>query len=127
MGQARHARRILVIEKDRSVRELFLDLLAGEGHEVRAAADPAHGLALADEFRPHLIFLDLWLPAVDGRPFLDRYRAEHRGDAAVIAMATAVFDRHIVPGADGVLTKPFTLEEVLRAIQTMRGEDHGTA
>lgn len=117
MGHTRLARRILVIEDDRSVRELFVDFLGGEGHEVRAAPDGLEGLAIADAFRPHLIFLDLRL---DGHAFLRRYRAEERNDAAIVAMVTSVMAPPILPGADGVLSKPFTLDELLLALATKR-------
>lgn len=112
------SRRVLVVEDDRSVRELLLELLLEEGHVVRAAADGHQALAVARELRPDVILLDMRLARAYARDFLDAYRAEFRGDGAAVIVMSGLTDLHAIPGADAVLSKPFTIDEVLSALET---------
>src|SRR4051812_19209720 len=49
--------------------------LADEGFTVAVAENGAAALRIVDTFRPHLIFLDMFMPGMDGKSFLQAYRA----------------------------------------------------
>jgi two-component system, response regulator YesN len=66
------ARRILIIEDEKPLREAFTYLLRSEGFEVDAAENGKTGLAKLDSFRPHLILLDMLMPVMDGNTFLQK-------------------------------------------------------
>lgn len=113
-------RRVLVIEDHSGTRDLLAELLVEEGHEVRSAADGLEGIAVALEFRPDVIVLDLRLPRMDGRDFLVAYRAA-AGSAAVVVVTGAI--DAAVPLADAVLEKPFRIDDLSRAIAMTTAQD----
>src|SRR5215203_1523268 len=108
--------RVLVVEDDRSIARLLELEFEHNGLTVRCAYDGPTGLALAQEFVPSVIVLDIMLPLMDGVCVLKRLR--QRGDRAAVVMLTA---RDAVPdkvhslklGADDYMTKPFSTEELL--------------
>jgi two-component system CheB/CheR fusion protein len=63
---ARQARKVLVIDDNTDAAESQLAILGFAGHEARMAHDGPSGIALAREFRPDLILLDIGLPGMSG-------------------------------------------------------------
>src|SRR3954449_8778515 len=84
---------ILVVEHETGIRRLFEDLLTEEGYWVMAVPDVAGGLALAEQFRPALILLDLGMPGRDGVSFAEEYH--QRGGTAPIVLATATMGKEL--------------------------------
>jgi two-component system response regulator YesN len=66
------AKRILIIEDERPLREAFTFLLQSEGFLVDAAENGKVGLAKLASFKPHLILLDMLMPVMDGAAFLKK-------------------------------------------------------
>jgi len=60
------AKRILIVEDDRFLRELIVKKLANEGYDALEAVDGEQGLQKTKEEKPDLILLDLILPGIDG-------------------------------------------------------------
>lgn len=58
--------RILVVDDESSISELISTSLRFVGFDVRTAANGTQALAMAEEFRPHAMVLDVMLPDVDG-------------------------------------------------------------
>ncbi|HET7293938.1 MAG TPA: response regulator [Vicinamibacteria bacterium] len=111
-------RRVLVVDDDETTGELLEATLLDAGYDVAVAAGGAAGLELAERFKPHLVLLDLRMPGLDGRAFLEAYR-RGRGRKAAVAVVTAVRDGAAVAarlGAQGVLEKPFDLSELLNLV-----------
>jgi CheY-like chemotaxis protein len=117
--------RVLLIEDDDLVRDAAETALTLAGYEVVVAQDGAAGLAAlappgpCAERPPDVILLDLVMPVLDGAAFLDRYRRAP-GPWAPVVIFTAVRDaarqaRSIE--ADGVLAKPFRVEELLATVR----------
>jgi signal transduction histidine kinase len=65
-GVARLPRRVLVVEDNPDVAETTAAMLTLAGHTVRSAPDGAQAMALAQEFAPEIVLLDIGLPRVDG-------------------------------------------------------------
>ena len=116
--------RVLLIEDDDLVRDAADTALSLAGYTVVAAGDGAAGLAaLAPPGPfggrpPDLILLDLLMPGLDGASFLDAYRRTPGAHAPVVVF-TAVRDaaeQAMAIAADGVLAKPFRLEELLATV-----------
>lgn len=61
-----HHLRVLVVDDNPDLVDMLAAVVALEGHEVRTAQDGREALAIAGEYRPHLVLLDLGLPDTDG-------------------------------------------------------------
>jgi len=78
---------VLIVDDEPNIRRMVGALLAGEGYEVREAANGAQGIARADEAEPDAVMLDLMMPGeLDGMATLARLRIDHP-DSAVIMMS----------------------------------------
>jgi two-component system nitrogen regulation response regulator NtrX len=111
---------VLIVDDEPNIRRMVGALLAGEGYEVREAANGAQGIARADESEPDAVMLDLMMPGeLDGMATLARLRIDHP-DSAVIMMsgraslADAVNATKL--GAVNFLEKPLSPEGVLFAV-----------
>ena len=105
--------RVLVVEDDPALREIYAGALRGFGHEVRTASDGSAALdALANGWQPCVVFLDLRMPGMDGWEFSRRLRADERFGAVRVVVVAAHFriDQEAAEiGADAWLQKPFDL------------------
>ena len=109
--------RVLVVDDDPTVAEVVVDYLRHAGMEPRHAADGPAALALAREWPPDLVVLDLMLPGIDGLEVCRRLRAASIEPNALtplpVIMLTALgaeTDRvlGLETGADDYVTKPFS-------------------
>jgi signal transduction histidine kinase/CheY-like chemotaxis protein len=118
------ARRVLVIEDNEDMRTMLWVGLAGRGHEVRVAGDGASGLALAAEFRPQIVLIDLGLPDIDGYEVGRRLRTQFGAAVQLVAVTGygQAEDRRRTKdaGFDVHLTKPVAPELLEQAIATTR-------
>jgi CheY-like chemotaxis protein len=104
--------RILVADDGQAMRHLIRRLLEPLGFEVREAHDGSEAATVWQEWRPHLILMDLRMPVVDGWEATRSIKAELDGDATVIVAVTASsFEDQraeaIAAGCDDYLRKPF--------------------
>jgi two-component system sensor histidine kinase/response regulator len=121
-------KRILVIEDERDVRNNILELLSAEGYEATGASEGEEGFRLAWEKLPDLIICDIRMPGMDGYGVLARLRKEPRTITIPFLYLTALHERQDMRkgmqlGADDFITKPFSREELLDAVQA-RLEKH---
>jgi two-component system OmpR family response regulator len=68
--------RILAVDDDPRILEILKNALEGGGYDVRILADPRGALALAAEFKPDAIILDIAMPHMDGFQVAARVRAD---------------------------------------------------
>lgn len=115
--------RVLVVEDDPALREIYAGALRGFGHDVRTASDGSAALdTLGNGWEPCVVFLDLRMPGMDGWEFSRRLREDERHRAVRVVVVAAHFriDQEAAEiGADGWLQKPFDLvrlDEETRAL-----------
>jgi urea transport system substrate-binding protein len=118
MKEAMGAGTVLVVDDDPDIRETVTDCLEDEGYRVTAAADGAQGLAAAAREPPDVILLDMKMPVLDGWEFARRYHALPEHPARIVCMTAAadVRQRCRDIGADGCLSKPFSLAALYAAV-----------
>ena len=70
------AKKILIIEDDKFLRELITQRLVKEGYEISEADDGEKGIKSVKEIKPDLVLLDLILPGIDGFTILARLKED---------------------------------------------------
>ncbi|MER7499552.1 response regulator transcription factor [Nonomuraea pusilla] len=113
--------RLLVVDDEPNIRELFSASLRMAGFEVLTAADGRQALKVAEESSPDLVMLDMMLPDIDGMAVAARLRS--RGRRVPVLFVTAKDtpqDRLAGLGlGEDYVTKPFSLEEVIARIRAV--------
>jgi DNA-binding response OmpR family regulator len=113
--------KILIIEDTVQLRESVADALELEGYEVIQAGNGEIGIRLAMEHMPDLILCDIVMPEMDGYDVLQSLKAKDGQVPFPFIYITALAERHnfrvgMELGADDYLIKPFTIYELLKAI-----------
>jgi two-component system sensor histidine kinase ChiS len=118
--------RLLVVDDKDANRALLVRLLVPLGFDVRTANDGQEALQVWESWTPHLIWMDMRMPVMDGYEATRRIKATAKGQATVIIAVTASAleeDREIIlsEGCDGYIRKPFREEEIAAAIEKHLG------
>ena len=116
-------RRVLVVDDNRDSVETLSMLLKIKGHDARMASNGEQALTEADDYRPHVVVLDLSLPGMDGYEVARQLRDRPYGTKMVIVALTGwsgkdVRTKAAKAGFDFHLLKPVDwpdLEKVLES------------
>jgi CheY-like chemotaxis protein len=114
-------KKILIIEDNDEIRENTAELLELHHYDVFTAEEGGEGFEVAKQQKPDLIICDIMMPDTDGRKFLRLARDDKAvRDIPVIffsaGTAAPEVQRSLAKAANGFLKKPFTEEELLKAI-----------
>ncbi len=109
--------RILVVEDKSENRQLLVKLLTSFGFEVREAENGQVGVNIWQTWNPHLIWMDMRMPVMDGYKATKQIKSQLNGRSTVIiALTASAFDEErtlvLSAGCDDFVCKPF-LEEVI--------------
>jgi two-component system nitrogen regulation response regulator NtrX len=109
---------ILIIDDEEDIRFSLRGILEDDGHEVSEAESGEQGLELLATTSPDVVFLDIWLPGMDGLSVLDAIGRDHEGLPVIMisghgTIETAV--RALKKGAFDFIEKPLSLEKVVVA------------
>jgi CheY-like chemotaxis protein len=110
--------RVLVIEDEESLREVIEVLVTIEGCEVKSAADGIQALDILHGWQPDLILLDLYMPGMSGREFVESYRAGSGPHAPIIVLSgTSESPQDLEAlGCAGWIAKPFNVDDLLGVV-----------
>jgi twitching motility two-component system response regulator PilG len=114
--------KVLVIDDSNTIRRSAEIFLKQGGHEVMLAEDGFDALAKVNDFLPHLIFCDILMPRLDGYQTCAIIKRNEKFASTPIIMLSSkdgVFDkaRGRMVGSEEYLTKPFTKDQLLEAVQ----------
>ncbi|BAT54215.1 two-component response regulator [Nostoc sp. NIES-3756] len=114
---------ILVIEDEADTRNLFLVVLEANGYDAIVAENGVIGIQQAQKHLPDLIVCDIMMPDMDGYSVLDTLRQDPLTAIIPFIFLTGSQDKAsqrkgMELGADDYLTKPSTIEDILKAIAT---------
>ncbi|MBE9116293.1 amino acid permease [Lusitaniella coriacea LEGE 07157] len=118
--------RILIVD-DKSVnRQLLLKLLAPLGFELQEAQNGQEAVEIWQQWEPHLIWMDMRMPIMDGYRATQKIKATPQGQATVIiALTASVFEEEkavvLSAGCDDFLRKPVREEQIFRAMEEHLG------
>ena len=124
--------KILLVEDDKSLREIYGVRLLAEGYDIVSAGDGEEALAMAIKERPNLIISDVMMPKISGFDMLDILRSttETRGIKVIMMTALSSEDqrkRGESLGADRYLVKSQVgIEDVVKTVHDVLGDGHLT-
>jgi CheY-like chemotaxis protein len=116
-----HQRLILIVDDDADLREQLVELFHLEGYEVMAVEDGLDALQLLEAgAAPDLVLLDMHMEGIDG----DDFAAELRALNVHLRILVITADSHPQDcaarvGANGFLSKPFELSDLLDAVERL--------
>jgi two-component system nitrogen regulation response regulator NtrX len=107
---------ILIVDDDLDVRQSIMDVFSDEGYEVFGAAGGREALTMVNQENIDLIFLDIWMPDLDGMQVLQQLKAVHPDIPVVMisghgTIETAVQSTKL--GAFDFIEKPVSLEKLV--------------
>lgn len=114
--------RVLVVDDDPEIVELFTDALKTDGRfEVTTAKTGYDAGVLTQQFRPHIVILDYMLPDINGNVVCKTIRENPQLSHIKILLISGVVnpadvDRLMQAGADDFIKKPFNIEKVVERI-----------
>jgi CheY-like chemotaxis protein len=120
--------KILLVEDDKSLREIYGVRLMAEGYEIVSAGDGEEALAMAIKERPDLIVSDVMMPKISGFDMLDILRSTTETKHVKVIMMTALSSedqraRGEALGADRYLVKSQVgIEDVVRTVHDVLGD-----
>ncbi len=125
--------KVMLVEDDNNLREIYGARLLAEGYEIVSAKDGEEALAMAVKEKPDLIISDIMMPKISGFDMLDILRSTPETKNTKVIMMTALSqaedkERAGKLGADRYLVKSqVTLEDVAKAAAEVLASDATTA
>jgi twitching motility two-component system response regulator PilG len=122
---AAEAIRVLVIDDSNTIRRSAEIFLKQGGYVVVLAEDGFDALAKVNDHQPHLIFCDILMPRLDGYQTCAIIKRNPKFSGVPVIMLSSkdgLFDkaRGRMVGSEDYLTKPFTKDQLLRAVEQHR-------
>ncbi len=122
--------RILIADDEPANRMLLRDLLSKAGFEVAEASDGREAVKLFKERTPHLVFLDMRMPVMDGYAAIKKMKSLQK-DIPVIAVTASAFDENRKKmndaGIDGYIRKPYKIQEIYDVLKSKLGVQYAYA
>ncbi len=115
---------VLVIDDEEQLRDLLSQMLVRDGHIVKTACDGVAGINMIKEFQPDLVITDIIMPNKDGITVITDLLSISPGTPVIaisggLRAVTASFNLESAEllGVKGILAKPFTRDELRKAIE----------
>jgi DNA-binding response OmpR family regulator len=126
MEQSMQGKKILLVEDDAFINDIYQTKLKESGFEVIVSEDGLNALKkMEDGLTPDLILLDVMMPYLDGMEFLKKIRAKEEWKAIPVILLTNLFHKENIDegmdlGANDYLIKShFTPSEVLEKVVSL--------
>jgi PAS domain S-box-containing protein len=121
--------RILVVEDHYTNRQLLVNLLAPMGFEVQAVENGKEAIECWETWRPHLIWMDMRMPVMDGYEATRQIKAHPEGqEAIVIALTASAFEEEravvLASGCDDFVRKPFQEHQIFDKLAEHLGVEY---
>ena len=114
--------KVMVIDDSKTIRRTAENLLKKQGYNVVTATDGFEALAKIAEHKPDIIFVDIMMPRLDGYQtcaLIKHNKSFKNTPVIMLSSKDSIFDkaRGRIVGSEQYLTKPFTKDDLLGAIQ----------
>ncbi len=113
--------RILVVEDNSTNRLLLMRMLSLYGFELREAVNGQDAIAIWQDWQPHLIFMDMRMPIMNGIEATRQIKSTPQGkNTVIIALTASAFDQQqqafFTVGCDDLISKPFQHQELVEKL-----------
>ena len=113
--------KILVVDDKPINRQLLVKLLAPLGFEIREASNGQEAIVMWEAWQPHLIWMDMRMPVMDGYEATKYIKSTTQGNAtAIIALTASVLEQEraiiLSAGCDDFMRKPFKEQTIFAAL-----------
>ncbi|MBB6235708.1 DNA-binding response OmpR family regulator [Pedobacter sp. AK013] len=116
-------KRVLVVDDDPDVLEVFQDVLETEHYKVYPLLSPRYIFKTIKDFSPDLIILDIMLNGMDGRAVFKELRLNAETAHIPIIMASARYDENYIASQryhpNDYLEKPFNIADLLQKVDAL--------
>ncbi len=120
------AEHILIVDDERAIQKALRGVLEDEGYRVTAVGSAQEALTRLQDETPDLVFLDIWMPGMDGLEALAEFKRMRPETAVVMISGHGTIETAVKAtklGAYDFIEKPLSLEKILLA--ATRALDHG--
>ncbi|MGK7903601.1 MAG: response regulator [Hormoscilla sp.] len=120
----KHHYRILIVDNQRDNRQLLIKLLAPLGFDLLEGKDGEEAIAFCRSFVPHLIFMDLRMPVMNGEVACQQIKSQANAPKIIAVTASVLTEEHrsvLSAGFDDLIGKPFRMEEIYTALEKHLG------
>jgi CheY-like chemotaxis protein len=123
MEPQKESKKVLLVEDDKPIRELYAIALTNEGIEVLMAEDGAEGVAMAFEHKPAVILFDINMPVMDGHKAAEQIRLDAWGKTVPIIFLTNHSDAanvahaHMLHPEDYIVKANIPVKEVINKVR----------
>jgi excisionase family DNA binding protein len=120
-------KRVLVVDDDPAILELFTDLLSRDPRwDIKTACTGYDAGLLTESFRPHVVILDYMLPDINGNIVCQRLRANPEMKHTKVIIVSGVvnqaeIDQLLRSGADDFVKKPFNVQQIVDKMASLAG------
>ena len=112
-------KKIFILDDDRDILDSMRMVLEFKGYQVHTSAHPQNLHSISEE-EPDLLLIDLWMSGIDGsdicRQLKDNVRTKHI-PVIIISANANVKELSYTCKADGYISKPFEIDELLSTVQ----------
>lgn len=110
-------RSVLIVEDDHDIRVALIELLESEGYTTHSASNGQEALEkLKQSSKPCLVLLDMMMPIMNGREFLDVVMEDARLAPIPVIVVSAIADKVKTHGAQGFIKKPIDIDVILDVV-----------
>ncbi|MDB5223587.1 MAG: response regulator receiver protein [Chitinophagaceae bacterium] len=117
-------KKILVADDDPGIVDAMQILLEDEGYNVITTMDGGNIIRMYEQ-KPDLVFLDIWMSGINGSTICEKLKADPQTSDVPIILFSANRDTAEIAmqcGADGFLSKPFEIKELIAIVRKYTGE-----
>lgn len=123
--QAKRKKKILIVEDEFGLQEIFKDIFLMEGYDVRVSVDGVNGYEVYCQFEPDLVFTDVVMPKMNGLELVKKIREVNPQIKVIyisgffgIKRLKQELDEDIIKYGYPTLSKPFKTSEMLDLVKT---------
>lgn len=114
-----HLPTVLIVDDDPGIRKMLVEMLSLEGMPTETATNGKEALEQLAHGGPRIVLLDITMPVLDGRGVMEHLNAqpgERERHKIILISAITTLEANRDLQAEGRLSKPFTLEQLLNTI-----------